>query len=102
MADPCKLSLDASGISGAYAPAEMAQLVVRFQSQVHQARLSFHDIKITLPESGAAEIACTGQLKGLTLSRERLDEFRELKIEASKIDGKWKFTRFKTIEALEK
>ena len=102
LGNPCELSIDQGGLSGAYSPSEITNLIMRFQAQVVEARLSFHDIKIGFPETGMATITCTGQLQGTTRAHERLDEFRELQIKASKIDGKWKFIRFQTIEALEK
>jgi len=102
LGNPCKLFIDERGLSGSYTPPEIASLIVRFQAQVAEAQLSFHDIKIGFPEKGIATITCTGRLRGITRARERLDEFRELQIEAEKIKGNWKFVDFQTIEALEK
>ncbi len=102
LGNPCKLSIDEDGLLGSYTPPEIASLIVRFQAQVAEAQLSFHDIKIGFPEKGIATITCTGRLQGITRARESLDEFRELQIEAEKIKGNWKFVDFQTIEALEK
>ena len=100
--NPCELALDEGGISGAYTPPEISNLVLRFQAQVVRARLSFHDVNIVFLKKGVADITCTGHLKGRIRTGERLDEFRELRIEVVKTDGGWKFTRFQTVEALEK
>ena len=102
IATPCILDLDEGGISGSYAPQEITALIERFQSHVIQSRLTFLDIQIHFPDKRAATIHCTGHLKGLTRSREGINEFRELRIEAAKKGEGWRFTRFKTIEALEK
>ncbi len=98
----CQIIVDEEAISGTYNPQQVAALVERFQGQILEARLSFYDIKISFPEKHEAIIHCTARLKGATQSNERFDEFRELKIQANKIKGKWRFTRFQTIEALEK
>ena len=100
--NPCQLSLDEGRLSGAYPPQEIATLIERFQAQVVYASLSFLDVKITFAQKKAATIDCSANLKGLTRDRERLDEFRELKISLQNIKGHWKFTGFRTVEAMEK
>ena len=100
--NPCQLSLDEGGLSGAYPPQEIATLIERFQAQVVYASLSLLDVKITFAGKKAATIDCSANLKGLTRNRERLDEFRELKISLRNIKGHWKFTGFRTVEAMEK
>lgn len=98
----CQIIVNEEAISGVYNPQQVAALVERFQGQILEAHLSFYDIKIGFPEKHKAMIHCTARLKGATRSNERFDEFRELKIQAIKIKGKWRFTRFQAIEALEK
>jgi len=98
----CQIIVDEEGISGTYNPRQIAALVVRFQSQIIEARLSFYDIKISFPDKRKAILHCTARLKGISRLNEKFDEFRELKILTAKVKGKWRFTRFQTIEALEK
>lgn len=98
----CQIIVEEERISGVYNPQQIAALAERFQGQVAESHLSFYDLKIYLPEKHEAIIHCTARLKGTTRSNERFDEFRELKIEARQLKGKWLFTRFQEVEALEK
>ena len=98
----CQIIVDKEEISGTYNPRQIAALVARFQSQIMEARLSFYDIKISFPDKQKAILHCTARLKGISRLNEKFDEFRELKILTAKVKGKWRFTRFQTIEALEK
>jgi hypothetical protein len=99
---PCELDIDGGGLSGSYPPQKIACLTEQFQANITNARLSFYDIKIQFPMENSAIINCTGRLKGLTRRGERFDEFRELQVKAVKTGGKWRLSRFQTIEALEK
>ncbi len=99
----CQVIDHEDDFTGTYSPQALAALVLRFQGQVLSAKLAFYDVKITfLPGKREAWIHCTARLKGKARSQGAFDEFRELKILATKEQERWRFSRFVNIEALEK
>ena len=102
MATPCQLIVEERELAGNYTPEQLAVLINRFRGQVVTSTLSFYDVNISFPQKGKALIHCTARLKGKTLARDSFDEFREFKIIAQRVKGRWRFTRFQEIEGLEK
>ena len=98
----CQIIIDEDTISGTYSPEQVAALITRFHEQIAETRLFFYDIKISFPNKQKAILHCTARLMGTTLSNGKFDEFRKLKILTAKTRGKWRFTRFQTIESVKK
>jgi hypothetical protein len=101
-AETCRFEIPSHSISRSYQRETIPAQIMAARSQYSTISLKFHDIKISFPKEGTAQISLTSYVEALWGSGEPIREVSEFICLMNKAEKDWHFSQIEGISVLER
>jgi hypothetical protein len=101
-AESCRIEAPPYSLAGTFSRMEIANLSARARLHFGRLDLAFHDLAISFPDPGTAQVVLTGEAKGHSFRGGSVHEVREIECLLKKRDGQWLFVGWEIVEVLKR